>query len=84
MPTTTVVKWGNSIGVRIPMALIREAHLTVGEVLKVSMNKQGGVVLTPIANTQTGWTEAFNRYADQQDDALMDQSNAFDQDEWTW
>jgi antitoxin component of MazEF toxin-antitoxin module len=85
MLNTTLTKWGNSIGIRIPAAIIKEADLTIGEEVKIVVNKKGIVSLIPISDPQEGWTEAFNAIADAEDDELLiDLPNKFDKDEWTW
>ena len=85
MSTVTLTKWGNSIGLRIPSNIMKEAHLAEGEKLDITVNKKGGVILMPVKNTQAGWTEKFNAIADaEQDEALLDLVNEFDEDEWTW
>ena len=85
MSTVTLTKWGNSIGVRIPASLIKEARLSPGETLTITTNKKGGLTLVPIKNRQQGWTEQFNAIADaQQDKLLIDLLNEFDEEEWTW
>ena len=85
MSTVILSKWGNSIGIRIPSSLIKEAHLSPGEVLTITANKKGGLTLVPVKNRQEGWTEQFNAVADdQQDNLLIDFPNEFDEEEWTW
>jgi antitoxin component of MazEF toxin-antitoxin module len=85
MSTVILTKWGNSIGIRIPAAIIQEAHLTLGEELTVVVNKKGEVTLIPIHEPQEGWTEAFNAIADsQKNELLIDIPNKFDEEEWTW
>lgn len=85
MSTVVLTKWGNSIGIRIPAAFIKEAHLTSGEKLNITVNKKGVIMLMPVNNLQAGWTEKFNAIADaNHDDALIDVPNKFDEDEWTW
>jgi antitoxin component of MazEF toxin-antitoxin module len=85
MSTVILNKWGNSMGIRIPATIIKEAHLAPGEELTITVNKKGSVVLMPVKNPQAGWTEKFNAIADtDQSDALIDLPNAFDEDEWTW
>lgn len=85
MSTVILTKWGNSIGIRIPAAIIKEAHLTPGEEMEITINKQGGVSLLPIKNQQEGWMEAFNAIADaKEDDLLIDSPNEFDEADWTW
>lgn len=85
MQTVTLTKWGNSLGVRIPTAIIKEAHLTPGEELKISVDKKGRLALIPISDPQAGWTKAFNAVADSNNDNLLiTGGNDFDKDEWTW
>ena len=85
MSTVILTKWGNSIGIRIPSNIIKEAHLTTGEKLDITVNETGEVILMPVKNRQAGWTEKFNAIADtEQDETLIDLPNAFDEDEWTW
>lgn len=85
MATVTLVKWGNSIGIRIPAGIIQEAHLKLGEELKVVINKKGALMLTPIHDPQKGWVEAFNAVADARNNSLLiDVPNEFDEEEWTW
>ncbi len=85
MSTVILTKWGNSIGLRIPSNILKEAHLAEGEKLDIKVNKKGGVTLMPFKNQQAGWTEKFNAIADaEQDETLIDLVNEFDEDEWTW
>lgn len=87
MSTVTLTKWGNSIGIRIPSVLIKQAHLAPGEELEIIANKQGGFTLVPIKNQQKGWLDMFNAIADSDandNTPLSNISNDFDEDEWTW
>ncbi len=85
MSTVILTKWGNSVGIRIPAAILKEAHLSPGEQLKIMINKKGGVTLVPISNPQEGWLEAFNGIADIENEKfLINVTNDFDEDEWTW
>ena len=43
----TVSKWGNSLAVRIPLAIAREAHLSEGDCLALALDSDGGIVLRP-------------------------------------
>ncbi len=46
MPNDTKVsKWGNSLAVRIPLALAREARLAEGDRLKLNLATDGSIVL---------------------------------------
>lgn len=85
MSTVTLTKWGNSVGIRIPSNIIKEAHLAAGEKLDITVNKNGEVILMPLKNPHAGWTEQFNAIADAgQNVTLIDLNNEFDKDEWTW
>ena len=44
---TTVSKWGNSLAVRIPQAIAKEARLIEGDSLKIDLDREGGIVLRP-------------------------------------
>jgi antitoxin MazE len=42
---TTVSKWGNSLAVRIPQAIAKQAHLNEGDSLALSLDRDGSIVL---------------------------------------
>ena len=44
--TTTVQKWGNSLALRIPAALGKDAHLHKGSLVELVLSK-GQIVLVP-------------------------------------
>jgi antitoxin MazE len=44
---TTVSKWGNSLAVRIPLAIARQAGLSEGDCLALALGSEGGLVLRP-------------------------------------
>ena len=41
----TISKWGNSLAVRIPLAVAREARLGEGDCVKLSLDADGSIVL---------------------------------------
>jgi antitoxin MazE len=85
MSVVKLSKWGNSLGIRIPAELIKEAHFFEGESLEIIADKSGKLTLIPAETPQAGWQAAFNKMADDEvDDLLMDFSNEFDEDGWTW
>ena len=46
MPNETqVAKWGNSLAVRIPQAIVREARLAEGDRLSLDLAGDGSIVL---------------------------------------
>jgi antitoxin MazE len=44
---TTVSKWGNSLAVRIPLAMARQASLSEGDCVALALDGAGGIVLRP-------------------------------------
>ena len=79
-----LVQIGNSKGVRIPAAVIRECGF--GDQIDLRV-EQGVVVLAPVRSGRDGWDEAFARMAAAGDDAplLPDEvATDFDSEEWTW
>ena len=45
-----IKQWGNNLGVRLPAAVAREAHLHVDQRVRVSV-QGGNVVITPVAES---------------------------------
>jgi antitoxin MazE len=82
---TSIVKIGNSQGIRIPKLLIRQLQLT-GEVeLTVKHNQ---LMIKPSQRPRQGWDGQFRQMADRRDDRLLDKDavslTQWDQDEWQW
>ena len=44
---TQITKWGNSLAIRIPRALAKDAGLVEGDRLELKINKLGQIVLRP-------------------------------------
>jgi antitoxin MazE len=44
---STISKWGNSLAVRIPLAIARQAGLGEGDCVTLALDRNGGVVLRP-------------------------------------
>jgi len=44
---TTVSKWGNSLAVRIPLAMARQASIGEGDCVELALDGDGGIVLRP-------------------------------------
>ncbi|MEC9347652.1 MAG: AbrB/MazE/SpoVT family DNA-binding domain-containing protein [Pseudomonadota bacterium] len=80
----SLVAIGNSRGVRLPSAVIRECGFTDEIEMKVT---NGSVVLSPVRSGRSGWDAAFALMAAEADDApLLDEGtgSSFDKEEWTW
>jgi antitoxin MazE len=44
---STISKWGNSLAVRIPLAIAKQASLGEGDCVKLALDRDGGIVLRP-------------------------------------
>ena len=82
---THLIQIGNSQGIRIPKALIEQAHLS-GDVEIVV--EERGLVVRAVAQPRTGWATAFEHMAAAGDDALLDEESLvasdWDETEWRW
>ncbi|MBU4412893.1 MAG: AbrB/MazE/SpoVT family DNA-binding domain-containing protein [Proteobacteria bacterium] len=53
--------WGNSLGVRLPAAVAREAHLHEDQQVRVTV-EEGKVVISPIQGASLTLTQRLERY----------------------
>ena len=44
---STISKWGNSLAVRIPLAIAKQASLGEGDCVSLTLNPDGGIILLP-------------------------------------
>lgn len=44
---STISKWGNSLAVRIPLAIAKQASLREGDCVKLTLDREGRIVLRP-------------------------------------
>jgi antitoxin MazE len=56
-----IKRWGNNLGVRIPAAVAREAHLSVDQRVRVSVEGRQ-VIITPVADTPLTLDERLARF----------------------
>lgn len=42
---STIAKWGNSLAVRIPLAIAKQASLVEGDPVKLTLDRGGAIVL---------------------------------------
>jgi len=42
-----IAKWGNSLAVRIPLAIAKQARLAEGDSVTLVLESEGGIVLRP-------------------------------------
>jgi antitoxin MazE len=79
----SIVRIGNSQGVRIPKALLEEAGLS-GE---VELRLEGRrILIEPVEDPRAGWEEAAARISAEGGDELLlgDFANEWDHEEWVW
>lgn len=86
MSVVKLVKWGNSLGIRIPAKDLKLINAYPGEEFMITTTSKGELTLTPIKQSEQAWLNAFNAAADAGDDVMLlkDAQNDFDKDEWTW
>jgi antitoxin MazE len=79
----SIVRIGNSRGLRIPKALLDQCGIEDAVDLTV---EPGQLVLRPIRRARAGWAEAAAAMAARGDDRLLDPAapTVFDGDEWEW
>jgi len=42
-----IAKWGNSLAVRIPLAIAKQAKLAEGDSVELALDREGSIVLRP-------------------------------------
>src|SRR5512140_2132058 len=70
-PTATrIIRIGNRLGIRVPKALLREAHLSG----RVELQAEPGRIIVQRQSTrpQAGWAEAARMMRERDDDRLAD------------
>ena len=77
---TSVVRIGNSRGLRIPKAAL--AQCQVGDDVELEVRK-GELFVRPVRAAREGWDEAFRSMADRGGDRLL-AATAWDRSQWRW
>ncbi len=78
-----IIPIGNSRGIRIPSALLRQCGLKDQAELRV----ENGRIILERPGVREGWNEAFQQMAEAGDDELLWPEHplaAFDLEEWSW
>ena len=44
---STISKWGNSLAVRIPLSIAKQAGIVEGDSVKMALGRDGAIVLRP-------------------------------------
>ena len=79
----SIIRIGNSRGIRIPRALIDEAQL--GQTVELSV-VDGVLLVRPAARARDGWEAAFEQMVAADEGALIDTEmpTEFDGAAWEW
>lgn len=81
---TEVIKIGNSRGLRIPKAILKQCGIK--NVVDLTVRDRT-LVITPYEEIRTGWEENFRLMAQSKDDRLLDIGStihSYDEEEWEW
>jgi antitoxin MazE len=82
---TSIVRIGNSQGIRIPKLLLEQTGLC-GEVEMIAQNDS--LVIRPAKRPREGWVAAFQEMARRGDDASLDDASPSlsncDENDWEW
>ena len=81
----SIVRIGNSKGIRIPKVVLEQTHLS-GEVELEVRDRQ--IVIRPVMKPRHDWTQKFRAMAERGDDKLLDaeavRQTSWDEEEWQW
>ena len=82
---TALVQIGNSRGVRIPKAFLKQCQLHDQIELEL---RRDHLVIRPATQPRSGWEDAFRPMREHGDDALLDgesqSATEWDTTEWEW
>ncbi len=81
---TRLIKIGNSLGVRIPKAVVEQTQLRDHELELRPVAE--GLLIAPIRQPRQGWKQAFDQMHEAADDEpiLDGPTTKFDEEEWEW
>lgn len=81
----SVVRIGNSRGIRIPKAVLKQCRL--GSTVELEMRRDH-LVVRPVDEPRAGWEDAFRQMAQERDDVLLDRESLpqtrWDATKWEW
>lgn len=81
-----LIQVGNSLGIRIPKALITQLGFDEQTELEFKVTQEG-LLIAPTQQTREGWKEAFKaapKKGRKEKLLLGHLNNEFDKDEWEW
>lgn len=81
----SIVRIGNSRGIRIPKAVLEQTQLE-GEVELEVRDRE--ILIRPVSRPRQDWARKFEAMAKEGDDGLLDGSSidqtSWDKEEWQW
>lgn len=78
----SIIKIGNSRGIRLPKPIIEQCGLEKEVELEVRRNE---IVIRPLRKPRQGWEEKFKAMAEQGNDKLIEfPLTEWEEDEWEW
>jgi len=78
----SIVMIGNSKGLRIPKALLKQCNIKDEVELEVKDNK---LIIKPVNQVRRGWGKAFKEMARNGDDKLLEMPKSnWDDEDWEW
>jgi antitoxin MazE len=83
---TTLIRIGNSQGIRIPKAVIEQARLEDKQLeFKII---DDGLLIKPVKKNREGWKEQFDKALKSQESSEADQewldARLLDEEDWEW
>lgn len=79
----SIIKIGNSQGLRIPKPIIKQCGFADEVELEVHNH---ALVIKSLRHPRQGWENAFKEMAENRDDTLLDAATGtrWDEEEWKW
>lgn len=81
----SIVRIGNSRGIRLPKSILDQCHLKDSVEIEVEDN---ALIIKPAHLPRSEWAESFSKMAQHGDDKLLDAdinlSTEWDESEWRW
>jgi len=79
----SIIKIGNSQGIRIPKLILDQCGFTDEIELEV---QNGELIIKPLKHPRQNWEKSFELMAINGDDTLLDfpSENKWDEEEWEW
>ena len=81
----SIIKIGNSQGIRIPKPLLDQIGIKDDVELEV---EKAQIIIRPVLSPRDGWDDAFKAMSHNKDDILLDSEDviehSWDEEEWQW